>query len=492
MPKLKELLKNVRCLNVPLSLELEIKNLSCNSREVFKDTLFVAVRGEKMDGHDFIYEAISKGAKAVVSEKDFKCPASVIKIIVRDSGKALAVLTGNFYKVNLDKVKLIGITGTNGKTTISFLVESIFLHSNLKALLIGTLGYRIRAGRLIRLNNTTPPVLELQKLIKKTEKEKLDYIIMEVSSHALCQYRIEGLNFKAAIFSNLSRDHLDYHKNMKNYLKAKSRLFKKLSKDSLAIINKDDVNYKYLMDSTKAKVVTYSLKGKADFMAENVKLSLNKSLFSVKTPLGELKITSSLTGIHNVYNILAAVSLAYFEGIQLKDIKKGVEALEVVPGRLQKIQSTRKYNIFIDYAHTPDALEKVLKHLKKVSKPKSKIITLFGCGGDRDRGKRSKMAKAAERFSDFVILTSDNPRSEEPANILKEIECGFKYCKTKRYLLILDRKKAIEKAIKMLKGNDILLIAGKGHEDKQIFKDKSIPFSDINTTKSILRRMEKR
>ncbi|MCK5305691.1 MAG: UDP-N-acetylmuramoyl-L-alanyl-D-glutamate--2,6-diaminopimelate ligase [Candidatus Omnitrophica bacterium] len=487
MPKLHKLLIGVKCENKDTLPNANIESLSCNSKEIKKNCLFAALRGRSTDGHNYIAEAVSRGVRAVISEKDFDCPPSVIKIIVDNSRDALGVLLGNFYKKN-EKLKLIGITGTNGKTTISLLINSILTEAGYETAVIGTLGYRLAGAGFKGLKNTTPGAIKLHSLLNEMKERSIGYSVMEVSSHALDQRRVQDLNFQAAIFSNLSRDHLDYHKNMKNYLAAKLRLFEGLPAGGIAVINRDDKVFEQLKKASAARLVTYAVFNKADFKAVDIKIGLNKSEFLIKTPSANLAVNSRLTGMHNVYNILAAASWACSEGISPVNVKRGIEKLKKVPGRLERVNERQQFKVFVDYAHTPDALEKVLGFLREMVGDRGKVITVFGCGGDRDRTKRPKMAKAAAMYSDLVIVTNDNPRREKPLAIFKDIRAGFSEAGFKKYKFMAGRRKAIETAFKSAQKNDVVLIAGKGHEKTQIFKNRTMPFDDVEAAKKILRK----
>ncbi len=486
MPKLHNLLIGVKCKNRNVPLNADIENLSCNSKEIKKNCLFIALRGSITDGHRYIARAVSRGARAVISEKDFNCPPSVIKIIVENSREAMGVLLGNFYKKN-KKLKLVGITGTNGKTTISLLINSILTEAGYKTAVIGTLGYKLAGAGFKELKNTTPGTIKLHSLLDEMKGRSIGYSIMEVSSHALDQGRVQDLNFQAAIFSNLSRDHLDYHKNMKNYIAAKLRLFKSLPAGGIAVINGDDKAFGQLKKASAARLVSYAVLNKADFKAVDIKIGLNKSEFLIKTPSANMAINSRLTGVHNVYNILAAASWACSEGISPAKVKRGIEKLRKVPGRLERVKNGQQFKVFVDYAHTPDALEKVLEFLREMVGDRGKVITVFGCGGDRDKTKRPKMARVAARYSDLVIVTNDNPRKEKPLAIFKDIRTGFSEAGFKKYKFAAGRRKAIERAFKSAQKNDVVLIAGKGHEKTQIFKNRTMPFDDVEAAKKILR-----
>lgn len=459
---------------VKLIRECKIKGISCNSKTVKKGSVFVAVKGAKEDGSRFIDQAISKGAKIIVCKRGLrkKIKADVPLVEVKDTRLAIARLSAEFYANPSKRLKVIGITGTNGKTTITYILEAILKEAGLEPGVIGTVNYRFK-GIVLPAKNTTPGPLELQSIMREMVKADVDYCAMEVSSHALEQERVKGINFHSAIFTNLTQDHLDYHKTMGRYFLAKARLFKGLSSSSFAVLNYDDKYFSSLKRITKVRVVTYGLKAGAQIRATNIKYGLSSTEFLLSFPKGELKMETHLIGRHNLYNLLAAFSWAHQEGIVLKDIKTALERFSFVPGRLEKIECKKGFSVFVDYAHTDDALKNILISLRALS-PK-RIITLFGCGGDRDKLKRPKMGKVATELSDFVVLTSDNPRSEKPEDIIKDIKSGIE---KNNYSVLSDRKEAIKKVISMAIKGDILVIAGKGHENYQVIGDNIIHFDD--------------
>lgn len=464
--------------------DLKIKGLSDNSNTINPGDLFIAVKGSNSDGHDFAKAALEKGAIAVVIEKDMKDIDSSKKIIVEDTKTALSLIADNFYNHPLKKLKIIGITGTNGKTTVSYILEKALNKNKINCGLIGTINYKLKE-RVIKASNTTPGNLELFKLFSDMAKEGLGYVSMEVSSHALSQDRVRGIDFNKAVFANISGDHLDYHRTFKNYLEAKLTLFRKLNKDAAAIINSDDRHSKYFKDATKGRIISYGIKNKSEIMGRDIKVTPDYSQFLLVTPKGSIRIKTPLIGIHNVYNALAASCVLFDEGFGLKEIKEGIEALELVEGRLEKIDIGQDFKVYVDFAHTEDALFNVLSSLRPLTK--KRLIVIFGCGGDRDRTKRPKMGKVVSELSDYFIITSDNPRSEDPKGISDEILDGIKQG-PRLFDVILDRRLAIEKAINMAEAGDVVIIAGKGHEDYQIFKDKTVIFSDRKVAEDFLNK----
>ena len=464
--------------------KMDISSVTTDSRSARKGGLFIAVKGYDIDGHKFIPDAIAGGAKVIVCEDDFDCPEGVEKILVKDSRAAVPVIAADFYGHPSRKLKMIGVTGTNGKTTITYLIENIVKASGAEAGVIGTINYRIK-GHVIPAKNTTPGPMELQAMLAEMVKRKVRYAVMEVSSHSLDQGRVDCVEFDAAIFTNITSEHLDYHKTIDNYFKAKASLFGKLKKGGVAVLNNDDARVARLAGSIKGRVITYGIKRKSDMSADDIRISIDGSRFIANTPRGKIKIDTSLIGMHNISNILASVAAAIGLGIKLDAIKKGVEALSCVPGRLDYVNPGQGFKIFVDYAHTEDALLNVLNLVRQVAR--KNIITVFGCGGNRDRAKRPRMGEVACRLSNRVVITSDNPRFEDPLRIIGEIESGVKN-DFSNYDIEPDRHSAIERALKLASEGDIVIIAGKGHENYQIVKGKALPFDDRVVVREILKK----
>jgi len=474
--------------------DLEIKGVSCDSKRTSKNYLYVAIRGNKLDGHNFISEAVERGAKAaIIQNSKFKIQNSKFPIfVVRDTREALAKLSAKFYGFPSKNLRFIGITGTNGKTTVSYLIESILKREGLNVGVIGTVNYRLDGKEISPAVNTTPSALELHHLLLKMTKKRIDYVIMEVSSHSLDQKRVYGIDFDYAVYTNLSQDHLDYHKNLKNYFLAKAKLFESLKSNSSAIINSDDRFSSELKERTKAKIYTYGVLNRCDIKAENIEWNLEGIKFGVKGKNLDFTVESKLSGFHNVYNLLAAVTVAVAMGIDTKIIREGLKDLRCIPGRLEEIDTGRDFKVFADYAHTPEAVRCVLSTfnyslltLERDQKVRrERIICVFGCGGERDRRKREKIAKIISENSDYFIITNDNPRNEDPNRIINDILKGVK---TENFEVILDRREAIKKAISMAKDRDIIAILGKGHERYQIIGNKKIAFDDRRIIKECLR-----
>jgi len=480
--KLTELIKNLKNYKLYNLRDFSVKGISCDSRKIKKNFVFVAIRGIKENGLKFIPEAINRGAKAIVTEviPEEKIKPEVTYIKLKNIRQVYSKLCAEFYKNPSQSLKVIGVTGTNGKTTVTYLLEKILKTEGKDSLLIGTINYHYK-DKIFVSHNTTPSCEQIQSLLSEAKKEGLDYAIMEVSSHALSQERVRDVNFSYAIFTNLTQDHLDYHHSIWAYFNAKARLFKMLSPKAEAIINRDDPYGKKLIKLTKAKITTYGLNKNADIYAKDIKLDIKGTRFTLVTPSGKIKIESNLLGIYNVYNILAGSCFAILENIKLTDIKRAIAGFFPPSGRLEEVYR-KDFSVFVDYAHTPSALKNVLSVLREIFK--KRIILVFGCGGERDRGKRPQMGRIATELADFVIITSDNPRSEDPLKIIEDILRGVK---KKNYIVIPDRREAILRSISEAKKGDVVLVAGKGHERYQIMKDKIIPFDDSQLIRDYLK-----
>lgn len=460
-----------------------IRGLTCDSRQVREGDLFVALRGGAFDGHDFLDAVAQQGAAAAVVDR--LCPASISQIVVDDTLAVLPWIAANFYDHPARKLKIFGITGTKGKTTTSYLIESILIAHNLAAAVIGTIEYRY-GGKRIDASNTTPLPHEMQRLLHEIVGSGASHLVMEVSSHGLALHRVDEIRFGVALFTNLTLDHLDFHNTMDDYRETKKKLFTQhLTPDGVCVLNLDDDAGRRFAEELKDKrIVTFAIDRDADFRARDLDVRLTGNTFTLETRQGDrLAIHTHLIGRHNVYNILGAVAAAWAGGIPLDAIRRGVENLVAVPGRLESIPNKIGAQVVVDYCHTPDALEKCLHTL--VAIPHRRIITLFGCGGDRDRSKRPIMGEIALRFSDWVIVTSDNPRTEDPLAIIREIEAGMKEGKD-RYTVIPDRREAIRAGVAELQTGDIFLLAGKGHETYQIIGRTKTPFDDRQITHEFL------
>ena len=462
--------------------DIDITAISDDSREVTPGCIFVALMGHQKDGRNFVEEAVSKGASVIVSDPGLHVPEGIIKVSVTDVRAALAEIAKNFYGDPSAKLKVIGITGTNGKTTVTYLIEAIVKEAGARAGVIGTINYRSN-GDIKPARNTTPGSLELQKLISDMVGVGVKYAAIEVSSHALDQGRISGVRLDVGLFTNITSDHLDYHKTRDEYFKAKSKIFEHLKDDGVIVLNYDDEKVRSLKGSITRRTLTYGIGQGSDIRAYNIKLSSNGSSFDVSAPSDKFQVSTRLIGMHNVSNCLGAIAAMYALGVDKKLMAEGIESVTFVPGRLEPVEMGQSFKVLVDYAHTEDALNNVLAILKEIAG--REVWTIIGCGGDRDKTKRPLMGLAACKFSDRVIITSDNPRSEEPLDIIRDIEAGVKG-KFSNYLIVPDRREAIRKAITSAMEGDIILIAGKGHEDYQIVKDSVIHFDDREVAAEML------
>jgi UDP-N-acetylmuramoyl-L-alanyl-D-glutamate--2,6-diaminopimelate ligase len=482
--RIKELIKSLgNEAKVSAPEDFQVKGLSCNSKEVKDGFVFVAIKGVKLNGRQFIEEAINKGAKAVVlqaSSSRIHVSGKTSVIEVRDARRALAKLAAKFYGDPSSKIKVVGITGTNGKTTTSYLIEAILKEAGRSPSVIGTINYRFK-DRIIPSKNTTPAPIELQSMLNEMLKNGIDYSIMEVSSHALHQDRTEGIRFHSAVFTNFTQDHLDYHKTLDNYYKSKEKLFKNLGRSAFAVINNDDRYGARLKKRTEAIPVTYGINRESCVMAKDIKFDCRGTRFTLSTPEAEIQIVSPLIGLHNVYNVLGACAWANKQGIALKVIKSAIGKFATVPGRLERIDSDAHFSIFVDYAHTEDALKNIINALRKLCK--RRLVVVFGCGGERDKTKRPKMGRVVSELADYAVITSDNPRSEDPQAIIGDIRKGIR---KRNYCVIPSRLEAIRKSLSIAKEGDTVLVAGKGHEDYQILKDKIIHFDDREVIRQCL------
>ncbi len=479
---LKKLLQVLPSKKIWGEVDLTIKKIEYDSRQISRGDLFVAIEGYSDDGHKYIRSALKGGAVAVVAQKDGDFRAKA-KVIVPDAREALALLASKFYGFPSRKLKVVGITGTNGKTTISYLVKSVLEKNQSKVGLVGTIAHWIGEQR-IKAKNTTPESLDLQRMFFQMLKEKSTFVVMEVSSHALALHRVDGTLFDVAIFTNLNHEHLDFHKTMEAYRQAKGLLFKKLKeRDGCAVLNVDDPNWRYFSQQTQTGSLTYSLNDPhADFFTTNFICTPDRSLIDLATPAGEMKLDFKLIGESNIYNALASVATGFALKLDPDTIKSGLEAVTSIPGRMERIQAGQDFNIWIDYGHTPHAFERLLKTARKLTK--KRLLFLFGCGGDRDQGKRPLMGKVASQYADLIFLTEDNPRSEDPEVIVQQIMHGIE--EKGKVRVIIDRREGIKKALEIAQPGDTLILAGKGHEDYQMVGNKKIHFSDKETVLELL------
>jgi len=460
-----------------------VENIAYDSRRVQRNGMFVALRGEKSDGHEFIGQAIEKGASVIVAEREEQNPRATC-LVVENTRTALADFAATFYGYPERKLKLAAVTGTNGKTTTTFLIKHICENAGLRCGLIGTVRYEI-GERMLPAIRTTPESLDLQELLAQIVNAGCKAAAMEVSSHALAQDRTRGLEWNVAVFTNLTQDHLDFHGTMKNYFDSKAKLFtglgsQKKKRKPIAIVNVDDRYGEQLLDKIDKRiaVVTYGMGLRADFRASNYRVESSGTSYQLDARGKSYLVRVPLIGRFNVTNSVAALAAANALGINLRDAVVSLGKSPQVPGRLELVPAKRQFQVFVDYAHTPDALGNVLKTLRELE-PR-RLIAVFGCGGNRDRQKRPLMAEIVDRHADYAIITSDNPRKENPDTIVSEIEKGFR---STHYEKVVDRTQAINRAVELAQPRDIVLIAGKGHENYQEFADHTIPFDDIQVAR---------
>jgi len=484
--KLRELFQGTEA-SVPASaLELEIRQVACDSRKVQPRALFFALHGAKADGNAFIRDAVSRGAAAIVSEDAAPAalPSSVAWIQVSEARKALAVAAANFFGHPADALRLVAVTGTNGKTTTTSLIDAIVKASGAKTGLFGTIAYHTPLGEY-PAPNTTPESVDLQGFLAEIRDAGGKYAVLEASSHSLAMDRLWGCHFAAAVFTNLTREHMDYHKTFEDYFEAKKRLFEGTGAGApdAAVINTDDEYGKRLCGLAK-KIVTYGLESDAEITTKKFQLTFNGLAFAAQTPNGKVQVASRLVGRINVYNILAAIGAAQALELSNDIIETGIRDLESVSGRFQRIDLGQPFFVVVDYAHTDDALENLIRTARELN-PKGRIITLFGCGGGKDRTKRPVMGEVTGRLSDLTILSSDNPRNEDPLKIISDIIVGLQKTAGK-YLIEPDREKAIGVAMDEARAGDIVLLAGKGHENYQILADQTLEFDDRDVARRAL------
>lgn len=485
MNKLEKMIENLTTYEISESAsKVEVTGISYHSGRVEPGFIFVCVQGFHVDGHEYINQAIVNGAKVIVIEKDVPHKPGVIYIKVSDSREALSKLSMAFYDFPTEKLNLVGVTGTNGKTTTTYMVESILRHASLKTGLVGTIRNKI-GDQIIPTQRTTPESLDLFELFHKMCQSGVTHAVMEVSSHALELKRVLDLIFKVGIFTNITQDHLDFHTSLDNYRVAKSKLFKKLTFDGIGVINIDDPSGQYMVEQCGGKVYTYGIEQEADIRASQVDVKMCGVSYLVETPVGRAHLNLKFTGYFNVYNSLAAIGAGLAFEIPLETIKVALESMSGVAGRFEQVNCGQNFGVIVDYAHTPDGIENVLKTANQIMN--GRTIVVFGCGGDRDRTKRPIMGQVAAKYSEMCILTSDNPRTEDPLQILHDIEVGIlKMNQTIEYDIIPDRREAIFRAIQEAKAGDLVIILGKGHETYQIFKDKTIDFDDREVAKEAI------
>jgi UDP-N-acetylmuramoyl-L-alanyl-D-glutamate--2,6-diaminopimelate ligase len=484
--QLKTLLNAISVRQITGPPNRSVESIAYDSRRVQRNGLFVALRGKKSDGHDFVEQAIEKGASVIVAEREQKYPRATC-VAVENTRTALADLGAAFYGYPARKLKLAGVTGTNGKTTTTFLIQHICEKAGMRCGLIGTVRYQL-GERVLPAARTTPESLDLQELLAQIANAGCRAATMEVSSHALAQDRTRGLELDVAVFTNLTQDHLDFHGTMKNYFESKLKLFIQLASQQkkrkpVAVVNIDDRYGEQLLGKIdkSISIVTYGLGVRADFRASNYRMEFGGTSYQLDAHGKSYLVRIPLIGRFNVVNSLAALAAANALGISVREGVLNLGKSPQVPGRLEMVPAKRQFQIFVDYAHTPDALLNVLKTLRELE-PR-RLIVVFGCGGDRDREKRPLMAQVVDLNGDYAIITSDNPRKEDPAGIISEVERGFR---SSHYEKLIDRAEAIARAIALAQPRDIVLIAGKGHETYQEFADHTVPFDDIQVARRAL------
>ena len=487
MIALKDILYKVTLNAVVGSTSINVYAVNFDSRKIEKDHLFVAIRGLVADGHDYIETAIKKGATSVVCESlPKKLVDNVTYVEVDNSNKALAIIASNFYENPSKNIRLVGVTGTNGKTTVTSLLYQLFKKAGYKVGLLSTVKIMVDETEY-KATHTTPDSLTINKYLSEMNAEGVEFCFMEVSSHGIHQYRTEGLHFEGGIFTNLSHDHLDYHKTFAEYRDVKKKFFDELSSEAFALVNVDDKNGSVMLQNTKAKKHTYALKQYADYKTQILENQFGGLLLKVD----DNEVWTRLIGNFNAYNVLSIYATAELLGLEKVEILRLISDLESVSGRFQYVVSDEKITAIIDYAHTPDALKNVLETINSIRTKNEELITVVGCGGDRDKTKRPKMGHIASALSTKVIFTSDNPRSEKPEDVLSEIESGVEPQNFKKTLTIEDRKQAIKAACQIAQPNDIILIAGKGHETYQEIKGERFDFDDLKIVKEFLKQLQK-
>ena len=496
--RLRDILEGVACKKVYGDADIRIKDISINSNNIKKEGLFAAVKGFRADGHDFVDEAVRNGAIAVITNKKINTGPEVAQIVVEETRDVLPIISKNFFGDPSKSLKIIGVTGTNGKTTTCYIIDSILKSAGLRTSMITT--YRSYIDRKeVRFDRTTPESIDLQRFFAESVKSGVQFVSMEVSSHSVDLHRVDYIDFDYLIFTNLTQDHLDYHGTIENYFEVKSRLFntgnRELFGSGRAIMNIDDSFGRRLFDMTGMEKTSYSINDPgADIKASDIISSISGLKMMIKGNKNRnIGIETSLCGKFNIYNILAASSACFEAGIDMRSIEAGIGRMKGFGGRFEKIENISGPTVIVDYAHTPDGLENVLNTARDVLVGSGKLISVFGCGGDRDRNKRKIMGNISAGLADFTIITSDNPRSEEPDSIISMIEEGFKGKGPDKYCRITDRKEAILMAIDIARPCDLVLIAGKGHEDYQEFENgRRIAFCDLDIVKQFIKRKDKK
>ena len=494
MKTLKDIISTLDVQQVQGDQNVSIQDITADSRAVKLNSLFIALDGATVDGHNYIDKAVAAGAVAVIVSKLVTVPDDVCVITVSDTRQAMMVCVPYFFDYPANRMRMVGVTGTNGKTTTTHMIRHILKAQGHKVGVIGTVHIMI-GDTSYPIHNTTPDVVDLQHILHQMVQENVEYCVMEVSSHALALGRVSGVEFDTAVFTNLTQDHLDFHKTFENYLAAKCKLFEQVSapnqvKDNKgAVINIDDSYGHRVMEKTTAPTITYSTLGKGTLNASDVHMSTKNSQYTVNYKGESYPVSMNTTGLFNVYNTLAAIGACLQEGISMEAIDTALKTFSSVPGRFELIEEGQDFAVVVDYAHTPDGLQNILETAKAIKE--NRIIIVFGCGGDRDATKRPIMGRIAAEYGDKIYVTSDNPRTEDPVQIVKDVEVGVKEALRNgtSYEVIVDRREAINHAIHDAKAGDIVIIAGKGHENYQILKNKTIHFDDREEARKALKEI---
>ena len=462
--------------------DLQIKDIEHDSRKITEGALFVCMEGVHVDGHKFIPQAREKGAMAIITEREMEAPEGLAVLRVPDLKQALHAIVPYFHDYPARSMRVVGITGTNGKTSISYMLRAMLRRMGCRVGLIGTIQIMIE-DEVLPIHNTTPDVVDLQRTLAMMRDANMDYVVMEVSSHALDQNRVAGIEFDTAVFTNLTQDHLDFHKTLENYKLAKAKLFELVSSQQhvkngkTAVVNIDDAAGQTMLEHAQCRHITYGIDNPATLQAADIQVLADGAQFNIKIGDSVLPLKLHITGIFNVYNVMAAIGAAMAEGVPAPVIKKCMEEFTSVPGRFELVRGGQDFAVIVDYAHTPDGLENILNTARRIAK--KRIITVFGCGGDRDNTKRPIMGRIAAQLSDVIIATSDNPRSEDPQRILDMVVAGVEEAAGhKMHEAIIDRREAIFHAVDIAEKDDIVIIAGKGHENYQILNEGTIHFDD--------------
>lgn len=485
--RLKDIIAEIEEIKFEGDPDIEISGLAYDSRRVKSGDLFFCIRGFKTDGHEYAGRAQEAGASAVMVEEVMP-DLSITQVVVEDTRVGMPRAASAFYGHPTRKMRLVGVTGTNGKTTTTYMIDSIFKSSGYKTGLIGTIEYRI-GDEVFAVERTTPESLDIQRLFASMVDAGVEAVSIEVSSHAIDLARVEACDFDVLVFTNLSREHLDYHGTMEEYFKVKRRMFERTSgRDVVHVINVDDQFGRRIIEETGSRHIRFSNKDKVEVYGTNIEAREDGSTFELHVPGAQTSVALRLPGMFNIHNALAAAGVAYSQGIGINVIKVGLEALAAVPGRFERIDCGQGFSVIVDYAHTPDSLEKALIAAREITT--GRLITVFGCGGDRDRGKRPLMGRIGTQLSDYAILTSDNPRSEEPGKIIEEIAEGARALNGNGYHIIEDRRLAIKEAIACAGNGDTVIIAGKGHEGGQEIKGEKMTFDDRDVARGCLEELK--